>query len=132
MNNTTRKPAAKATAATEAAKPDADPAGTAEGGAEKGAGGGKAMNRVDLISAVAAEVELPKNKAGDAVDAVFGAIQAALKQGQEVRLTGFGTFATASRKATTGRNPRTGAQIQIGESTSVRFKPGKALKDAVG
>ena len=131
MNNTTRKPAAsaKATAATKAAKPDADPA---DAGTETGAGGGKAMNRVDLISAVAAEVELPKNKAGDAVDAVFGAIQAALKQGQEVRLAGFGTFATANRKATTGRNPRTGEQIQIGESTSVRFKPGKALKDAVG
>ena len=133
MTNTTRKPAmaAKATAATKAAKPDADPAGTAEADAETGAGG-KAMNRVDLISAVAAEVDLPKNKAGEAVDAVFGAIQAALKQGQDVRLAGFGTFATANRKATTGRNPRTGEQIQIGESTSVRFKAGKALKDAVG
>ena len=132
MTNTTRKPAmaAKATAATKAAKPDAAPAVTGDG-AETGAGG-KAMNRVDLISAVAAEVDLPKNKAGEAVDAVFGAIQAALKQGQDVRLAGFGTFATANRKATTGRNPRTGEQIQIGESTSVRFKPGKALKDAVG
>lgn len=131
MTNTTRKPAmaAKAAAATKAAKPDADPAATE--GAETGAGG-KAMNRVDLISAVAAEVDLPKNKAGEAVDAVFGAIQAALKQGQDVRLAGFGTFATANRKATTGRNPRTGEQIQIGESTSVRFKAGKALKDAVG
>ena len=134
MSNTNRKPAvaARAAAATKAAKPDTDPVGAAEGDVEKGAGGGKAMNRVDLISAVSAEVDLPKNKAGDAVDAVFGAIQAALKQGQEVRLAGFGTFATANRKATTGRNPRTGEQIQIGESTSVRFKPGKALKDAVG
>lgn len=134
MSNTTRKPAvaAKATAATKAAKPDTDPADTANGGTDKGESGGKAMNRVDLISAVAAEVDLPKTKAGEAVDAVLGAIQAALKQGQEVRLAGFGTFATANRKATTGRNPRTGEQIQIGESTSVRFKPGKALKDAVG
>ena len=134
MSNTTRKPAAaaRAAAATKTAKPDADPAGAADGGEDKGAAGGKAMNRVDLISAVAAEVDLPKNKAGEAVDAVFGAIQAALKQGQEVRLAGFGTFATANRKATTGRNPRTGEQIQIGESTSVRFKAGKSLKDAVG
>lgn len=134
MSNTNRKPAvaARAAAATKAAKPDTDPVGAVEGDVEKGAGGGKAMNRVDLISAVSAEVDLPKNKAGDAVDAVFGAIQAALKQGQDVRLAGFGTFATANRKATTGRNPRTGEQIQIGESTSVRFKPGKALKDAVG
>lgn len=132
MTTTTRKPAmaAKAAAATKAAKPDAAPA-AAGGGAETGAGG-KSLNRVDLISAVAAEVDLPKTKAGEAVDAVFGAIQAALKQGQDVRLAGFGTFATANRKATTGRNPRTGEQIQIGESTSVRFKPGKALKDALG
>ena len=71
MTNTTRKPAmaAKATAATKAAKPDAAPAVTGDG-AETGAGG-KAMNRVDLISAVAAEVDLPKNKAGEAVDAVL-------------------------------------------------------------
>ena len=132
MTTTTRKPAmaAKAAAATKAAQPDAAPAAAGDG-AEAGAGG-KSLNRVDLISAVAAEVDLPKTKAGEAVDAVFGAIQTALKQGQDVRLAGFGTFATANRKATTGRNPRTGEQIQIGESTSVRFKPGKALKDAVG
>ena len=48
-----------------------------------------------------------------------------------MRLVGFGTFATATRKAATGRNPRTGEEINIPASTSVRFKPGKALKDAV-
>ena len=66
------------------------------------------------------------------MDAVFAAISNALKQGQEVRLTGFGTFATSVRKATTGRNPRTGEQLAIGESTSVRFKAGRALKDSLG
>ena len=90
------------------------------------------MNRVDLVNAVAEHADLPKTKASQAVDAMLAAIEGALRQRQEVRLTGFGTFATASRKATTGRNPRTGAQIQVAASTSVRFKPGKALKDAVG
>ncbi|MCC6719460.1 MAG: HU family DNA-binding protein [Acetobacteraceae bacterium] len=90
------------------------------------------MNKIDLIAAVADSTELTRAKAGEAVDAVLGAIEAALKNGEEVRLVGFGTFATATRKASTGRNPRTGDAIAIPESTSVRFKPGKGLKDAVG
>ena len=89
------------------------------------------MNKMDLIAAVADTTELPKAKAAEVVDAVFAAIEAALKKKEEVRLVGFGSFATAVRKATTGRNPRTGADIQIPASTSVRFKAGKALKDAV-
>ncbi len=86
---------------------------------------------MDLIAAVADQSDLPKAKAAAVVDAVFSAIEQALKKKEEVRLVGFGSFATATRKASTGRNPRTGAEIQIEESTSVRFKPGKALKDAV-
>jgi DNA-binding protein HU-beta len=86
---------------------------------------------MDLIAAVADQSDLPKAKAAEVVDAVFSAIEQALKKKEEVRLVGFGSFATATRKASTGRNPRTGAEIQIEESTSVRFKPGKALKDAV-
>jgi len=89
------------------------------------------VNKMDLIAAVADTTELPKAKAAEVVDAVFAAIEAALKKKEEVRLVGFGSFATAVRKATTGRNPRTGADIQIPASTSVRFKAGKALKDAV-
>lgn len=89
------------------------------------------MNKLDLIAAVADEVDLPKAKAAEVVDAVFGAIEGALKKKEEVRLVGFGSFVTADRAATTGRNPRTGEEIQIGASTSIRFKPGKALKDAV-
>ncbi len=87
---------------------------------------------MDLIAAVADQTELPKAKAAEVVDAVFASIESALRKKEEVRLVGFGSFATATRKASTGRNPRTGEEIQIDESTTVRFKPGKALKDAVG
>ncbi len=89
------------------------------------------MNKMDLIAAVAEETELPKAKAAEVVDAVFAAIEGALKAKEEVRLVGFGTFATAKREASTGRNPRTGAPIKIAASTSIRFKAGKGLKDAV-
>lgn len=91
----------------------------------------KPLNKQELVSVVAEEVDLPKAKAGEVVDAVFSAIEKALKGGQEVRLVGFGSFVTAHRKATKGRNPRTGEEIDIPASTSVRFKPGKTLKDAV-
>jgi len=86
---------------------------------------------MDLIAAVADETELPRTKAAEVVDAVFGAIESALKKNEEVRLVGFGTFATAQRKAGTGRNPRTGEEMQIAASTTIRFKAGKGLKDAV-
>jgi DNA-binding protein HU-beta len=89
------------------------------------------VNKMDLITAVADATELPKAKAAEVVDAVLAAIEGALKMKQEVRLVGFGSFVTATRKATTGRNPRTGAELKIPASTSVRFKAGKALKDAV-
>lgn len=89
------------------------------------------MNKMDLIAAVADETELPRTKATEAVDAVFAAISGALKKGEEVRLIGFGTFAAATRKASTGRNPRTGEEMQIPESTTVRFKVGKQLKESV-
>ena len=89
------------------------------------------MNKLDLITAVAAESDLPRAKATEAVDAVFAAIAGALKNKEEVRLIGFGTFAAATRKASTGRNPRTGEEMQIPESTTVRFKVGKQLKDSV-
>ena len=62
----------------------------------------------------------------------FGAIEASLKKKQDVRLVGFGTFSLSKRKAGVGRNPRTGEEIKIPASTTVRFKAGKGLKDAVG
>jgi DNA-binding protein HU-beta len=86
---------------------------------------------MDLIAEVAEATDLPKAKSAEVVDAVFAAIEGALKKQEEVRLVGFGSFATAKRKASKGRNPRTGEEIKIAASTSVRFKAGKALKDAV-
>jgi len=91
----------------------------------------KALNKQDLISAVAEEADLPKVKTAEVVESVLATIERALKEKQEVRLVGFGTFAPATRKAAKGRNPRTGEEIDIPASTSVRFKPGKSLKDAV-
>lgn len=89
------------------------------------------MNKQELISAVADSAGLTKTQAGVAVDALFDAITSALKAGDEVRLVGFGTFGVATRKASTGRNPRTGEEIKIAASKTPKFRAGKALKDAV-
>ncbi len=89
------------------------------------------MNKGDLINEVAKVVGV-KKEAAAAVDAVFDAITSALKKGEDVRLVGFGTFSVRKRAARTGRNPRTGATLQIPAKKVPVFKPGKALKDAVG
>lgn len=89
------------------------------------------MNKNDLVAAVADASELTKADAAKAVDAVFDTITGSLKGGSDVRLVGFGTFSVVNRKATTGRNPRTGETIQIAASKQPKFKAGKGLKDAV-
>jgi len=89
------------------------------------------MNKQDLISSVADQSGLTKADAGKAVEAVFDAITAALKNDDEVRLVGFGTFSVSKRKASTGRNPRTGETMEIKASSQPKFKAGKGLKDAV-
>jgi len=89
------------------------------------------MNKQDLISSVADQSGLTKADAGKAVEAVFDAITDALKKGNEVRLVGFGTFSVSKRKASTGRNPRTGETMAIKASSQPKFKAGKGLKDAV-
>jgi len=89
------------------------------------------MNKNDLVAAVADASELTKEDAAKAVDAVFDTITGSLKGGDDVRLVGFGTFSVVNRKATTGRNPRTGETIQIKASKQPKFKAGKGLKDAV-
>lgn len=89
------------------------------------------MNKNDLVAAVADAAGLTKADAAKAVDAVFDTISGSLKGGTEVRLVGFGTFSVVSRKATTGRNPRTGETINIPASKQPKFKAGKGLKDAV-
>jgi DNA-binding protein HU-beta len=89
------------------------------------------MNKNDLISAVADTSGLSRGDATKAVEGVFATISAALKSGDDVRLVGFGTFSVAKRKASTGRNPRTGEAMQIKASAQPKFKAGKTLKDSV-
>ncbi len=89
------------------------------------------MNKNDLVSTVADMAELSKADAARAVDSVFDSITASLKTGTEVRLVGFGTFSVARRKASEGRNPRTGEKIHIPASNQPKFKAGKALKQSV-
>ena len=89
------------------------------------------MNKNDLVAQVAADAEITKADSAKAVDAVFETITKSLKGGQEVRLVGFGTFSVTKRRATEGRNPRTGEKIQIPASKQPKFKAGKGLKDAV-
>ena len=89
------------------------------------------MNKNDLVAAVADSAELSKADAAKAVDGVLEAVTGQLKDGGEVRIVGFGTFSVSKRAASTGRNPQTGATIQIPASNQPKFKAGKALKDAV-
>lgn len=89
------------------------------------------MNKNDLVAAVSGAAGLSKADAARAVECVFDSITDSLRSGNEVRLVGFGTFSVANRKASEGRNPRTGEKIQIPASRQPKFKAGKALKDAV-
>ncbi len=89
------------------------------------------MNKNDLITAVVDAAGISESDASNAVDATFDAIADALSNGGEVNLVGFGSFKVANRAARTGRNPQTGATIQIAASKTPRFKAGKGLKDAV-
>ena len=89
------------------------------------------MNKNDLIAAVSGSAGLSKSDSAKAVDSVFASIASTLSGGDEVRLVGFGTFSVANRKASEGRNPRTGERINIPASKQAKFKAGKALKDEV-
>ena len=89
------------------------------------------MNKNDLISSVAEASGLTKADAGRAVDGVFESIASALSSGDDVRIVGFGSFTVANRAASTGRNPRTGEEIQIPASKQPKFKAGAPLKSAV-
>ncbi len=89
------------------------------------------MNKNDLIAAVASRAGLSKTNVAKAVDGITSSITSALQSGTEVRLVGFGTFSVSPRKATTGRNPRTGERIEISARNVPKFKSGKSLKAAV-
>jgi len=89
------------------------------------------MNKTELVQAVADAAELTKASAQRAVESVLDAITKALAEGEAVVIPGFGTFGVGKRAARTGRNPQTGATLEIAASTVVKFKAGKGLKDAV-
>lgn len=89
------------------------------------------MNKTELIDHIASEADISKAAAGRALDAFVEAVKAALKQGDSVTLVGFGTFDVSTRSARSGRNPRTGEVIEIEAASVPKFRPGKALKDAV-
>ena len=89
------------------------------------------MNKNDLVAQVSANADISKADAAKAIDAVFDSIADSLKGGQDVRLVGFGTFSVAHRRASQGRNPRTGEPIQIPASRQAKFKAGKGLKDSL-
>lgn len=89
------------------------------------------MNKAQLIDAIAVAADLPKTVASKALDAVLDCISKSLAEGDTVALMGFGTFSVKERAARTGRNPKTGAEIQIKASKVASFKAGKVLKDVV-
>jgi DNA-binding protein HU-beta len=92
---------------------------------------GITMNKTELIDHIAEQADLSKAAAGRALEAVIGGVKTTLKKGGSVTLVGFGTFAVGKRTARTGRNPRTGDAIKIKAAKVPKFRPGKALKDAL-
>ncbi|MFM8637565.1 MAG: HU family DNA-binding protein [Betaproteobacteria bacterium] len=89
------------------------------------------MNKGELIEHIAKQADLSKAAASRALEAVIGGVRPTLKKGGTVSLVGFGTFSVTKRAARTGRNPRTGATIKIKAAKVPKFRPGKALKDAL-
>jgi len=89
------------------------------------------MNKSELVDYIANETSETKTTVNSVIDAFTGAVTQALKKGDKVSLVGFGTWESRRREATTGRNPRTGESIKIPASNQPKFKPGKALKDAL-
>lgn len=89
------------------------------------------MNKSELVDSMAEAADIPKSAAARALDALTDSVAAALKNGDSVSIIGFGTFTVKERAARTGRNPQTGAAIEIAASKNPSFKAGKALKDAI-
>ncbi|MBY0453422.1 MAG: HU family DNA-binding protein [Burkholderiaceae bacterium] len=89
------------------------------------------MNKTELIEHIANDADISKAAAARALESMIEAVKTNLKKGGTVSLVGFGTFAVGKRAARTGRNPRTGAAIKIKAAEIPKFRPGKALKDAL-
>jgi DNA-binding protein HU-beta len=89
------------------------------------------MTKADLIDSLARRNEMPRPKAEEFVNGLFDDLVAALKNGEKVNISGFGTFSVSQRKGRLGRNPKTGATIEIAPSRAAKFKAGKTLKDSL-
>ena len=89
------------------------------------------MTKAELVAAMAKEAKIPKVSAERALNAFAGAVTKALKKGDKLTLTGFGTFCVAKRRARKGRNPQTGKEIKIAATRVAKFKAGNLLKSAV-
>ena len=89
------------------------------------------MNKNDLVSKVSEDTGLSKSDSAKAVDSVIETITSELKGGDDIKLVGFGTFLVTKRKATTGRNPQTGAEIKIPAANVPKFRAGKSLKESL-
>lgn len=89
------------------------------------------MTKAELAESVASKVDLPRAVAERAVSVMFDDIVNALKQGDKVNISGFGTFSVAMRRPRTGRNPKTGESIEIAATRAAKFKPGKTLRDSL-
>ncbi len=89
------------------------------------------MNKTELVAAIAEKTELSKKDAEKAVKAFTDVVVEELKKGEKIQLVGFGTFEVSERAARTGRNPQTGAEMNIPASKSPKFKAGKAFKDVL-
>ena len=89
------------------------------------------MNKTELIEQISTKTDLSKADAGRALDAFIDTVKTTLKKKDSVTLVGFGTFAVSELAARKGRNPRTGEEIKIKKARVPKFRPGKALKDAV-
>lgn len=87
------------------------------------------MIKADLINRVSEAGDIPRVKAAEAVDTVLQAMKQALADGKRIELRGFGVFQVRDRKKGVGRNPKTGVEVKIAPGKTVRFKPGKELKN---
>jgi DNA-binding protein HU-beta len=89
------------------------------------------MNKAELIDAIADKTDASKTQTGEMLDALLEIVRQTVSKGDVVQLVGFGSFGSGKRAARTGRNPKTGEEINIPASKSVKFTAGKAFKDAV-
>ena len=89
------------------------------------------MNKTEIIEHIASSADISKAAAARSLEAIVAAIKVSMRKGDQVTLVGFGTFYVSKREAREGRNPRTGAAINIKEANVPKFRAGKALKDAL-